>query len=78
VTKGGAIIPSSEEMPLFVAQFAFHAAVAIEGAFTLRDQVLRIVKLAELRDPEIVEIFFEIHDVIRAIGDKWKAENGKA
>jgi len=44
--------PFSEELTLFIAQFAFHAAVAIERAITLRDQVLRIVKLSELRDPE--------------------------
>ena len=85
--EGGAIIPFSEEMTLFVAQFAFHAAVAIERALTLRDQVLRIVKLAELRDPEetaahvyrvsacATEIYLrwaERHSVPRAESDKMK------
>jgi response regulator RpfG family c-di-GMP phosphodiesterase len=48
----GSVTSFSEETKLFIAQFAFNAAVAIERAMTLRDQVLRIVRLSELRDPE--------------------------
>ncbi|HUX42933.1 MAG TPA: HD domain-containing phosphohydrolase [Rectinemataceae bacterium] len=83
----GKPIPFTEEMTLFIAQFAFHAAVAIERALTLRDQVLRIVKLSELRDPEetaahvyrvsscATEIYLswaERHSVPRAESDKMK------
>ena len=83
----GQPIPFTEEMTLFIAQFAFHAAVAIERALTLRDQVLRIVKLSELRDPEetaahvyrvsscATEIYLswaERHSVPRAESDKMK------
>jgi HD-GYP domain-containing protein (c-di-GMP phosphodiesterase class II) len=51
-SEAGECIPFSEASKAFISQFAYHAAVAIEGAITLRDQVLRIVKLSELRDPE--------------------------
>lgn len=37
---------------LFVTQFANYAGIAIERALMLRDVVLRMVQLAELRDPE--------------------------
>jgi response regulator RpfG family c-di-GMP phosphodiesterase len=37
---------------LFVTQFAFYASNAIEKALMLRDMVLRMINIAELRDPE--------------------------
>ncbi len=37
---------------LFVTQFANYAGIAIERAIMLRDVVLRMIKLSELRDPE--------------------------
>lgn len=37
---------------LFTAQFAFYASNAIEKAIMLRDMVLRMINIAELRDPE--------------------------
>ncbi len=49
--ESGAIVPfASEDIPLFV-HFANNAAVAIERAQMTRTTVLRMIKMAELRDP---------------------------
>jgi response regulator RpfG family c-di-GMP phosphodiesterase len=46
------IIPFSEEDELYVTLFANQAAVAIERAIMTREMVLRMVKIAQLRDPK--------------------------
>ncbi len=50
------VISFSNECKLFVAQFAYYAAVAIERALMVRDIVLRMIRLAELRDPEETQL----------------------
>ncbi len=44
--------PFSNDDKLFTTQFAFYASNAIEKAIMLRDMVLRMINIAELRDPE--------------------------
>ncbi len=46
------IVPFTLNDKLFVTQFANYAGIAIERAVMLRDVVLRMIKLTELRDPE--------------------------
>ena len=46
------IIPFSHEDELVVAYFANHAAGCIEKAKMTREIILRMIKIAELRDPE--------------------------
>ncbi len=48
----GNVISFSEEHKLFVMQFTNQAAVAIERALMLQNIVLRMIQIAELRDPE--------------------------
>jgi len=50
--KHNKVVSFTEEYKLFVVQFAYYAAVAIERALMVRDIVLRMINLAELRDPE--------------------------
>lgn len=48
---GGNIIPFQREDEPFVVHFANNAAIAIERATMTRDIILRMIKMAELRDP---------------------------
>ena len=50
--KDGNIIPFNEENKMFVSFFANNASVAIERAKMTREIVLRMIKMAELRDPK--------------------------
>jgi response regulator RpfG family c-di-GMP phosphodiesterase len=49
--EAGEVIPFSMDDKMFITQFAQHAADAIEKARLSREMVLRMVELAELRDP---------------------------
>ena len=49
--REGEIVPFSMEDRLYVTEFARNAANAIEKAKLSRDMVLRMVEMAELRDP---------------------------
>ena len=49
--ESGDVVAFSMEDKLFITQFAQHAADAIEKARMSREMVLRMVELAELRDP---------------------------
>lgn len=48
----GNIIPFNEDDKMFVSFFANNASVAIERAKMTREIVLRMIKMAELRDPK--------------------------
>lgn len=48
----GAIVPFLSEDEPFVVHFANNAAIAIERATMTRDIILRMIKMAELRDPK--------------------------
>ncbi|MGC8765145.1 MAG: HD domain-containing phosphohydrolase [Brevinematia bacterium] len=50
--KDGNVIPFDEEDKMFVSFFANNASVAIERAKMTREIVLRMIKMAELRDPK--------------------------
>jgi putative nucleotidyltransferase with HDIG domain len=50
-TDDGEVVPFSMQDRLFISQFALNAADAIEKARLSREMVLRMVELAELRDP---------------------------
>ncbi len=52
MNKEGNIIPFDEEDKMFVSFFANNASVAIERAKMTREIVLRMIKMAELRDPK--------------------------
>jgi len=49
--EAGEVVAFSMQDKLFISQFALNAADAIEKARTSREMVLRMVELAELRDP---------------------------
>jgi putative nucleotidyltransferase with HDIG domain len=49
--QGGQPVPFSMKDRIFISQFALNAADAIEKARLSREMVLRMVELAELRDP---------------------------
>ena len=46
------VIPFTEEGKLYASYFAGHAATAIEKAKMTREIILRMIRIAELRDPE--------------------------
>jgi len=48
----GRVIPFSKDDEVLVGLFANHAAVAIERARMTREIILRMIKMAELRDPK--------------------------
>jgi len=48
----GNVVPFTENDELLVSQFAMPAANAIEWARLTRDTILRMIKIAELRDPK--------------------------
>ncbi len=49
--REGKIVPFQHEDEPFVVHFANNAAIAIERATMTRDIILRMIKMAELRDP---------------------------
>lgn len=49
---GGSPVPFSREHQLLVTYFSNHAAVAVERARMTREMILRMIKMAELRDPK--------------------------
>ena len=51
MNKRGKVIPFSKEDEILVSLLANHAAVAIERAKMTREIILRMVRIAELRDP---------------------------
>jgi HD-GYP domain-containing protein (c-di-GMP phosphodiesterase class II) len=51
MSDGGEIVAFSMQDRLFISQFALSAADAIERARLTREMILRMVELAELRDP---------------------------
>jgi response regulator RpfG family c-di-GMP phosphodiesterase len=75
--EDGAVGPFSMQDKLFVQQFALNAADAIEKARLSREMVLRMVDLAELRDP------FETSQHAKRVGaysvelyEKWATRRG--
>jgi putative nucleotidyltransferase with HDIG domain len=72
--EAGEVVAFSMQDKLFISQFALNAADAIEKARLSREMVLRMVELAELRDP------FETSQHAKRVGaysvelyDKWAA-----
>lgn len=49
---GGRPVPFSQDDELFVTHFAANAAVALQRAYMTRAMVLRMIRMAELRDPK--------------------------
>lgn len=49
--ESGGNVPFSEESKTYVPLFANHASVVIERGITHRELILRMVKMAELKDP---------------------------
>ena len=73
------VIPFTEEGKLYVSYFAGHAATAIEKAKMTREIILRMIRIAELRDPE------ETASHVNRVGaysieiySKWAANHGIA
>jgi len=48
----GEVIPFSEEDEFLITHFAANATVALQRAFVTRAMILRMIKMAELRDPK--------------------------
>ena len=48
----GEIIPFSQEDVFLISHFATNAALALQRAFVTRAMILRMIKMAELRDPK--------------------------
>lgn len=49
---GGNIVPFSKDDEQYIVHFANNAAIAIERAMLTRDTILRMIRMAELRDPK--------------------------
>ncbi len=76
-TQAGTVIPFSEQDRIFILQFARSAANTIEQARLSQEMVLRMVELAELRDP------FETSNHAKRVGaycvelyDRWGRKQG--
>lgn len=50
-TEAGAVVPFSEEAKTFIPLFCNNASVAIERGIMNRELILRMMQMAELRDP---------------------------
>ncbi|MCX5892242.1 MAG: HD domain-containing protein, partial [Deltaproteobacteria bacterium] len=50
--EGGAVVPFSEKDQVILNYFADNAGAAIERARLTREVILRMIKMAEMRDPE--------------------------
>lgn len=71
-SANGRTIPFSKSFQFFVSQFAFYAAVAIERAMVMRAMVLKMIKIAELRDPEETqEHVYRVASYSYEIYQKW-------
>ncbi len=75
--EAGEVVAFSMQDRLFISQFALSAADAIERARLTREMVLRMVELAELRDP------FETSEHAKRVGaysvelyEKWAVRRG--
>ncbi|MGD9938925.1 MAG: GAF and HD-GYP domain-containing protein [Clostridia bacterium] len=75
--NGGRVVPFSMQDRLYISQFAQSAANAIEKAKLSREMVLRLVEMAELRDP------YETGPHVKRVGafsvelyDAWARKHG--
>jgi HD-GYP domain-containing protein (c-di-GMP phosphodiesterase class II) len=50
--EGGKIIPFSQEDEFLVTHFAANATLVLQRAFVTRTMILRMIRMAELRDPK--------------------------
>lgn len=70
-------VPFSEESQLYVPLFANNAAVAIERGIMTRELVLRMMKMAELRDPTETGVHVQRVGAISAeIYQRWALNKG--
>lgn len=75
----GRIIPFSEDKQVCVQMFATYAAVAIERGVMNRELILRMVKMAELRDPSETGVHVQRVGAFSAeIYQQWAINNGLA
>jgi len=74
----GRVISFSGRDRLYISQFARHAANAIEKAKLNREMVLRMVELAELRDPyETSQHAKRVSSYAIELYDRWANRHGK-
>ncbi|MCL2205482.1 MAG: HD domain-containing protein [Treponema sp.] len=52
IDESGNIVPFTEEDEIHIAHFATTASISLEKAQTMRTMILRLIKMAELRDPK--------------------------
>ena len=50
--KDGNVVPFSQDDEFLITHFATNAAMALQKAFVTRAMILRMIKMAELRDPK--------------------------
>lgn len=73
----GAVVPFSEESQIYVPLFANNAAVAIERGIMNRELILRMVKMAELRDPSETGAHVQrVGSYSAEIYQQWALRNG--
>ncbi len=77
--ESGAVIPFSEESRRYVPLFADQAAVVVERGLHNREMVLRMVRMAELRDPTETGMHVQRVGAYAAeIYRRWAQKNGVA
>ncbi|NOY70733.1 MAG: HD domain-containing protein [Deltaproteobacteria bacterium] len=75
--ENGMVVPFSEESQVYVPLFANNAAVAIERGIMNRELILRMVKMAELRDPSETGAHVQrVGSYAAEIYQRWAARNG--
>ena len=73
----GRVLPFSGDDRVFISYFAQHAAEATERADLARQQVMRMVELAEVRDPhESMQHARRVGDYSLELYDQWAKRHG--
>lgn len=75
--RHGNVVPFNADDRLYISYFAEHAADAIEKADLSRQMVMRMVEMAELRDPrESMAHARRVGDYAVELFNRWAAEHG--
>ena len=77
VTKNGLTVPFSSDDELHITHFAAKASMALQKAQIMRTMILRLVKMAELRDPkETGSHVNRVAGYAMEIYDRWANRHG--
>jgi len=79
IDKDGNIVPFSEDDELQITHFATKASMALQKAQIMRTMILRLIKMAELRDPkETGSHVNRVAGYATEIYDRWASKHGVA